>query len=273
MKKIVSVLMIMVMCLCLCSCGEKGKNTQSQDMQTNGEQNQDTQDKDTQGQDIQDAQISETDDANSTEIVWDLDMTYEELETKIQQDTENTVAALSEEWETLKSDVDTYEKYLENMDLVEAFYEKIYDETELLAIRLREYCLIYAKMIVGSDMSYDDMYDELESIHDSLYEDAGEVIHDDIYDGILDEMYEYYYDGILDDAYEDAEYSEWSDARSEEYGWWSDARSDVYGEYSDYRSDSYGLYSDLRGEIYSEDMEDALDDIEDFEKDIQKMKD
>jgi len=241
MKKIVSVLMIMVMCLSLCSCGEKGKNTQSQDMQTNGEQNQDTQDKDTQGQDIQDAQISETDDANSTEIVWDLDMTYEELETKIQQDTENTVAALSEEWETLKSDVDTYEKYLENMDLVEAFYEKIYDETELLAIRLREYCLIYAKLIVGSDMSYDDMYDELESIHDSLYEDA--------------------------------EYSEWSDARSEEYGWWSDARSDVYGEYSDYRSDSYGLYSDLRGEIYSEDMEDALDDIEDFEKDIQKMKD
>ena len=226
MKKIVSVLMIMVMCLSLCSCGEKGKNTQSQDMQTNGEQNQDTQDKDTQGQDIQDAQISETDDANSTEIVWDLDMTYEELETKIQQDTENTVAALSEEWETLKSDVDTYEKYLENMDLVEAFYEKIYDETELLAIRLREYCLIYAKLIVGSDMSYDDMYDELESIHDSLYEDA--------------------------------EYSEWSDARSEEYGWWSDARSDVYGEYSDYRSDSYGLYSDLRGEIYSEDMEDAL---------------
>ncbi|MBE5934077.1 MAG: hypothetical protein E7263_11730, partial [Lachnospiraceae bacterium] len=116
MKKIVSVLMIMVMCLSLCSCGEKGKNTQSQDMQTNGEQK----------QDIQDAQISETDDANSTEIVWDMDMTYEELETKIQQDTENTVAALSEEWETLKSDVDTYEKYLENMDLVEAFYEKIY---------------------------------------------------------------------------------------------------------------------------------------------------
>lgn len=267
MKKIVSILLIMVMCLCLCSCGDKDGN-----VQTGGEQKKETQDKDTQGQDIQDAQISETDNA-STDIVWDLDMTYEELETKIQQDTENTVSALSEEWETLKSEVDTYEKYLENMDLVEAFYEKIYDETELLAIRLREYCLIYAKLIVGSDMSYDDMYDELESIHDSLYEDAGEVIHDDIYDGILDEMYEYYYDGILDDAYEDAEYSEWSDARSEEYGWWSDARSDVYGEYSDYRSDSYGLYSDLRGEIYSEDMEDALDDIEDFEKDIQKMKD
>lgn len=267
MKKIVSVLLIMVMCLCLCSCGDKDGN-----VQTGGEQKKETQDKDTQGQDIQDAQISENDNA-STDIVWDLDMTYEELETKIQQDTENTVSALSEEWETLKSEVDTYEKYLENMDLVEAFYEKIYDETELLAIRLREYCLIYAKLIVGSDMSYDDMYDELESIHDSLYEDAGEVIHDDIYDGILDEMYEYYYDGILDDAYEDAEYSEWSDARSEEYGWWSDARSDVYGEYSDYRSDSYGLYSDLRGEIYSEDIEDALEDIEDFEKDIQKMKD
>ena len=260
MKKIVSVLLIMVMCLCLCSCGDKGETTQNQNMQTNGEQK-------------QDAQISEEDDNASTDIVWDLDMTYEELETKIQQDTENIVSALSEEWETLKSDVDTYEKYLENMDLVEAFYEKIYDETELLAIRLREYCLIYSKLIVGSDMSYDDMYDELESIHDSLYEDAGEVIHDDIYDGILDEMYEYYYDGILDDAYEDAEYSEWSDARSEEYGWWSDARSDVYEEYSDFRSDSYELYSDLRGEIYSEDMEDALEDIDDFEKDILKMKD
>ncbi|MBR3834303.1 MAG: hypothetical protein IKJ73_08290 [Lachnospiraceae bacterium] len=202
-----------------------------------------------------------------------MNMTFEELELMIEQDTANTVAALSAEWEALQTDVDTYEKYLDNVDAVEAFYEKIYDETELLSIRLREYCLIYAKLIVNSDVPYDDMYDDLEAIYDALYEDAGEVIYDDIYDGILDEMYEYYYDGILDDAYEDAEYSEWSEARSDEYGWWSDTRSDVYGEYSDYRSDSYGLYSDLRGEIYDEDMENALEDISDFERDILKMKD
>ena len=250
MKKVVSIILIMVMCLNLCSCKNKGDGTQGEN-----------------------TQMSIENEKTTAEVTWDMNMSYEELELIIEQDTENTVSALSEEWETLKSDVDTYEKYLKNMDLVEAFYEKIYDETEALTIRLREYCLIYAKMIVNSDVSYDDMYDDLEAIYDTLYEDAGEAIYDDIYDGILDEMYEYYYDGILDDAYEDAEYSEWSDARSDEYGWWSDARGDVYGEYSDYRSDSYGLYSDLRGEIYAEDMEDALEDIAGFEKDILKMKD
>lgn len=249
MKRLVSVLLIVAMSLCLCSCGEKNGGDNAPNVQT------------TAGKEH-----------SANEILWDADMTFEELKLMIEQDTEDTISALSTEWETLKKDVDTYDKYLDNVDIVEAFYEKIYEETELLSIRLREYCLIYAKMIVNSDMSYDDMYDELEEIYDELYEDAGEAIYDEIYDGILDEMYEYYYDGILDDAYEDAEYAEWSDARSEEYEWWSDARSDVYGEYSDFRSDAYGFYSDLRSEVYDEDMDNVMEEIEDFEEDVMKMK-
>ncbi len=249
MRRLVSVLMVVFMSFCLCSCGD-GKDANSE----------------------QSTQALE----NSGDFLdisnYDMDMTFEDLETIIEQDTENTISALGDEWETLKTNVDTYDKYLDNTATVEAFYNKLYDETELLAIRLREYCLIYAKLIIDSDMSYDEMYDELEEIYDVLYEDAGEAIYDEIYDGILDEMYDYYYDGILDDAYENAEYSEWSETRSDEYGWWSDARSDVYGEYSDFRSDSYGFYSDLRREVYDEDMEDAMEDIVNFEEDIVDLK-
>ncbi|MBQ8165563.1 MAG: hypothetical protein IJZ96_00850 [Lachnospiraceae bacterium] len=240
---------VLGMMVSLCGCGEKssGNETQTTEATT--------------------ANVDVID-----EIILDGDMTLEKVETLIEQDTEETVAALSAEWEALQAEVNTYEKYLENSDQVELFYGKIYQETELLAVRLREYCVVYAKLIVDSDMSSDDMYDELKEIYDSLYDDAGEVIYDEIYDGILDDMYEYYYDGILDDAYDDAEYDQWSDARSEEYDWWSDARSDVYDEYSDYRSDAYDFYSDLRSDVYDEDIEAAKEDISDLEKNIMKMK-
>lgn len=240
---------VLVMMVGLCGCGEKSGGNEVQTTDTTA---------------------AKVDVVN--EIIIDEDMTLEKVEALIEQDTEETIAALSAEWETLQAEVNTYEKYLENSDQVELFYGKIYQETELLAVRLREYCVVYAKLIVDSDMSSDDMYDELEGIYDRLYDDAGEAIYDEIYDGILDDMYEYYYDGILDDAYDDAKYDEWSDARSEEYDWWSDARSDVYDEYSDYRSDSYDFYSDLRSAVYDEDIEDARENIGDLEKNIMKMK-
>ena len=196
----------------------------------------------------------------------------EELEEKVASDVEESIAALQEEYTALVTDIDSYEKYLESVETVEGFYAKVLNETQSLCVRMREYSLEYAQVILASDKENGDKYDDLEELYDCVYDEAGENIYDEIYDGILDDIYDDFYNGILDEAYEEAEYSEWSEARANEYDWWSDARSDVYDEWSDFRSEVYDFWSDLRGETWDDDMEKAWEVVEDFTKDIEKLK-
>lgn len=198
---------------------------------------------------------------------------FEELDEVVSTDVENTISAIKSEYEKLVADIDTYEKYLENTDKVEAFYEQICEDTKYLCIRMREYSLNYAEAIMVSDKSNNDKYKDFKELYDCIYDDAGDDIYDDIYDGILDDIYDDFYNGILDDAYDNgAPYGEWSDARSDEYDWWSDARSDVYDEWSDFRSDVYDFWSDMRSELWDDDIERAEKKIADFRKDIEKIK-
>lgn len=192
------------------------------------------------------------------------------LEEMVEKEVEDTIASLAESYEDLQAEIDTYDKYKANTEKVEAFYADVVETQQSLTIRLREYALSYAEMIVDSDS--DDKYDELEEIYDVVYDDAAEEVYDEIYKGILEDMYDLYYNGILKDAYNTVEYSEWSDLRSDEYDWWSDSRSDAYDDWSDVRSDIYGFYSDMRGEMWADDMERAQEKIEDFRADIEELK-
>lgn len=196
----------------------------------------------------------------------------EEINNAVAEDLMNTFSALSSEYEQLKLELDTYEKYLDNADKMEAFYDNIYKTSQELNLRLCEYSLYYAETIVNSDMSFDDKYDMLDELYDNIYDDAGDDIYDEIYDGLLQDIYDDYYDGLLKDAYDNADYKEWADARSDEYDWWSDTRSDVYKNWADFRSDIYEFWSDMRSEMWSNDTERALEKIEDFREDIAKMK-
>ena len=198
---------------------------------------------------------------------------FEELNEVVTTDVENTIASIQAEYDKLITEIDTYDKYLENTDKIEAFYEQICEENRLLCIRMREYSVSYAKEIMASDKSNDEKYDDLEELYDCIYDDAGDEIYDEIYDGILDDMYDDFYDGILDDVYDNgAPYDEWSDARSDEYDWWSDARSDTYDEWSDFRSDIYDFWSDMRSALWKDDIEKAEKEIMDFQEDIEKIK-
>lgn len=215
----------------------------------------------------------DTEESRENAIVWtERQYGFDELEEVVSTDVETVISALKSEYEELAADVDTYEKYLENTDKVEAFYEQVCEDTLCLCIRMREYSINYAEEIMASDKSNRDKYKDLEEIYDRIYDDAGDDIYDEIYDGILDDMYDDFYDGILDDAYDSAPYDEWSDARSDEYDWWSDARSDVYDEWSDFRSDVYDFWTDVRGELWDDDIERAEKKIVDFREDIEKMK-
>ena len=112
-------------------------------------------------------------------------------------DVEDTIFTLTAEYDKLVADIDTYDKYLENTDRIEAFYAKVFADTQALCIKMREYSVDYAETILSSDNSNDDKYDDFDELYDSIYEDAGDEIYDGIYDGILDDMYDDFYDGIL----------------------------------------------------------------------------
>lgn len=198
---------------------------------------------------------------------------FKEPDEAVSADVDNTISAMKAEYEKIITDIDTYEKYLENTDKVEAFYKQVYEDTKQLCIRMREYSLNYAEAIMTSEKSNDDKYKDFEKLYDCVYDDAGDDIYDEIYDGILDDIYDDFYNGILDDAYDNgAPYDEWSDARSDEYDRWSDTRSDVYDEWSDFRSDVYDFWSDVRSELWDDDIERAEEKIEDFQEDIEKLK-
>ncbi|MCM1171926.1 MAG: hypothetical protein NC393_07345 [Clostridium sp.] len=248
-------LLIPLFCLCLIfitSCGENKKASNDADNVALPSQ---TESKDSTGDET----------AKQTDL--------KDLDEIVSTDVDNTISVMKAEYEKMITDIDTYEKYLENTDKVEAFYKQIYEDTQQLCIRMREYSIDYAEVIMASDKSNDDKYKDFEEIYDCIYDDAGDDIYDEIYDGILDDLYDDFYDGILDDAYDNGvPYDEWSDARSDEYDWWSDARSDVYDEWSDFRSDVYDFYSDMRSELWDDDVERAEEKIVDFREDIEKLK-
>lgn len=263
MKK--KLILILLFCLCLIfttSCGKNQAESNDAGNVTLSSQSEDTHD----SKDTPETKNNTGDKAAKQTDLKGLDET-------VSTDVDNTISAMKAEYEKIISDIDTYEKYLENADKVEAFYKQIYEDTKQLCMRMREYSLNYAETIMASDKSNDDKYKDFEKLYDCIYDDAGDDIYDEIYDGILDDLYDDFYDGILDDAYDNGvPYDEWSDARSDEYDWWSDARSDVYDEWSDFRSDVYDFWSDMRSELWDDDIERAEEKIADFRKDIEKIK-
>ena len=196
----------------------------------------------------------------------------EALEAFVEKDVEDTIAALEKEYEKLVEAIDSYEKYKLNIDKVEAFYTKTYNENKALCLRLYEYSYDYADLVMNSELTCDDKYEELKEVYDVIYDDAGGEIFDEIYSGVLADIYDEFYSGILSDAYETVPYSEWADMRSTEYDWWSDTRSDVYDDWADCRSDIYDFWSDIRGELWDEDIQKAEKLMNEFREDIDKLK-
>lgn len=197
----------------------------------------------------------------------------DDIKSSLEKDIEDFKATLDEDYEKITADIDSYEKYLQSVDQVKSYYDKVLSDTRNICLKMREYSISYAETIMALNEDNSDIYDDLEDIYDDIYDDAGENVYDYSYDGVLDDIYDEIYDGILDDAYDDGvDYREWSDARSNEYEMWSDTRSDVYEEWSDTRSDIYEFWTDLRGRIFEDKADKAADEIKDFKEKTEKMK-
>ena len=198
--------------------------------------------------------------------------TIEELEELIDKDLEETFAGLQGEFETLMSEIDTYDKYIENIGKVESFYGRILSETQVMDIRLREYSICYTEIVMKSGGSYEDRYDAIGDMYDLIYDDACGEVYDAVYDDLLGEMYDLIYRGVVKDGYDDAPYEAWYDTSSEAYDMWADCKSDVYDEWSDAKSDIYDFWSDVYGHVYDDDREKINEEIADFREDIEKLK-
>ncbi len=196
----------------------------------------------------------------------------ETFNSNLDQDVEDTVSSLTAEYEQLIEEINTYDKYIDNTSKIQDFYNKICDTNAAMCVRMREYALLYANLIMNSDTSSADKYDNIEGIYDDVYNDALDDIYDNIYDELLDDLYDTYYDGLLDDAYDTAPYREVSDAQSDEYDMLSDTRHDVYDDISDCRSDVYDFYTDIRKQLWKNNTEKAQKKIDDFQKDIESLK-
>lgn len=196
----------------------------------------------------------------------------EELETTVDAHVSECIQALKAEWTTLSEEIDTYDKYVDKIDKIEEFHTYIEDASNQILVMICEYGVSYAELIMQSDSSSKDKYNDFEDLKDCIYEDACELVKDDIYDGILEDIKDYYYEGILEDAKDYVKYSDWSDVRSDAYSWWSDARSEVYSAWSDTRGDIYSFFSDMRGELFAGDIERANEVLLKFKEKVEKMK-
>lgn len=250
-KKLIAVLCAIVMTMCIAGCSGGGSMGESQTAQT------------VQGDTKTDAPIV-TQPKNN--------LSAEEFETAVTKDVESAIASLAAEYETLAADINSYDKYVNNIEAVETFYVKALEDTDNLGVKLRQYCIDYAENVFASDRTNGQKYDDFEVMYDVVYEDARDDMYDEIYDGILKDAYDLFYDGILKDAYDSVGYGELSEVRTREYNSLSDVRSDVYEVCSDLGSDVYDFYSDVRGELYDGDLEKAQEKTADFQEDINKLR-
>ncbi len=260
MKKAFTAILAAAIVLTLCACGNKGAGDTAQTAAPAGTPSGQTS-----------APVMEQDIVPSANPAPTPETPTGAFSDTVEGTVSDAVAELEAEFNTLKGEIDTFDKYQENVEQIEAFYARACRETEELGIGMREYALNYAQSVTASDKPGDEKFDDLETIYDTIYDDAGDDIYD-IYDHLLDDAYDVFYDGILDDAYDTAPFKAWSRARSDEYERWSDARSDVYEAWSDYRSDVYDFYSDLRSALWDNDTEKAEKVIGRFAEDIAELK-
>ena len=263
-KKIIALLLALTLVLSATACGAQSATDTITQNDSSTEQTDST-------NESSNVQTEETTDANaSTEQTENTvePETLEVLEADVMKDVENSISALQSEMDTLVAEITTFDKYVENVDRMEAFYTKASTDSLQLEICLMEHAVTYAEFIMNSNNDFDDKYDDLDELYDVVYEDAGDKFYDGIYDGILEDMYDIFYDELLDDAYDSVPYEKWLDARSNEYEWWLDARSDCYEILLDTRSDIYEFWLNLRSAAFEKDAEEVTEIIDDFKEDI-----
>lgn len=269
MKKIVVIFCVAMMLMSMTACGQEKQSYDSNEKSTSNNANLNVTDNNI-GNEESSSSNNDKDESFSAGVQ-DVN-NIEELEKNINKDVEDTINSLNLEWKELADKITTYDDYTKQVELVKAFYDHINEVNEQLCVRLQEYTIKYAELILVSDMSNEDKYDAFDDLNDCIYDDAADDLNDGIYDGLLEEMNDVIYDEVLDDSDDAESYSEWYEYRSDEYEYWYDTRSDVYENWYDTRSDIYSFYYDMRGDLWGNEIEEAEETLADYKEDVEKLK-
>ena len=151
MKKIIALLLTIVMLLSLAACGtETSQSPETQPGASSAEGPATAPSTETM-EPFPGATTPPESKDKPAEYSYSIDLTgvttLEELEARIEEHLVSTIASLNEQWEALATEIDTYEKYVENAERVSEFYETVIAETEQMCIMLYEYSAAYARMM------------------------------------------------------------------------------------------------------------------------------
>lgn len=155
-------------------------------------------------------------------------LTLETIDEAIEKDYTSKIETLCSEGESLLSEITSYEDYFNNVDKVQAFYEKIVTETEILCRMLQEYAALYTELIINSNLEDEEKAAAMEGVYTIVYKNAYDAIDSQLYRGLLDELTNTFLNGILKSMPEDAWADEYHYLVADEKLWNEDARDDVY---------------------------------------------
>lgn len=194
------------------------------------------------------------------------------LSETISMDISETVNSLNAEYNTLLGRIGNYDGFVANVADVETLYTHIHDETYDLCIRMEEYSITYAEIILSSGASIDDMNDSWDTFYDDIYDGALDDIYDGIYDGLLDDIYDAFYNSVLSDVPDSVDYTDWLSVNTDEYDRWLDCDTDVYDFWLDSDMAIYDFWLDISSAFWSDDLDEAYTVLDSFQTDVENLR-
>lgn len=187
---------------------------------------------------------------------------FDEFEETASIDVENTIKKIKADFKKLKTDTDTWEKYLENFDMVEVFDEQLCEDVRNLYIRLYGYDLDLAEKFVAHA-------EELEELNAEEWKGIRSSAEVDSY-GIYEEIddIDRYYLRMGQDASlnRDISYDEyWLFCRR------IDIKQDAREMSDDFRKAHESLWEKLKDSVSKHNMEAAERIISDFRESMEEL--
>jgi len=171
----------------------------------------------------------------------------------INSDFYSTIADITNELKTVYSIVgDSYESYIESKAAITDWYASMQNNvTDLYERTINKTVEYYKTMVEKIDHGNSkEINAAMDTLYDTVYENAFGEIYDAIYTIAFDEIYDRYYSGVLNDAHSSVSFGDLLDQKSDFYGNLLNAKSDFYGSLLDAKSDMYSIMLDVKSSFW-----------------------
>ena len=136
MKKVLSCIFVCLLMLTMSGCGHDDDNPSS------------IMDDDMLEESVQESSALETNLANIYSI--------DEVKKQSLQDIKDTADEIATSNKKIKSEINSYQKYMNHIDRIDAYYDHVVEVVEEMGIRQREYALRYMQLYAKQNNGYDE---------------------------------------------------------------------------------------------------------------------